>query len=370
MKKLIFIKFIRDVLIFFTVSILIMGLIVWTLQAVNYFDFVSEDGHGLNVYFSYTFLNFPKIIHRILPFMFFISLFYSIIRYEINNELNIFWINGISKIRFINIIILSSIILMIFQIWLGSYLSPMSQLKARNLLKNSNVDFFTSLIKEGKFINAVKGLTIFAEKKTDENFENILIDESGADKKRNVLTRIIYAKNGTIISEKNIKKFVLFNGKVINIDNRRINTFEFDQIDFNLQTFTSNTITTPKIQEIGSLHLLNCVFNKNYINKKKCENGESLKETKQELLKRFFKPIYIPLIAILCCFLFISGKFNPNYDRTKKIIFLIIFLVLIISETTLRYSTSSNLSLFIYFLTPFILFISFYMFTYLKINNV
>ena len=39
-----------------------MGLIVWTLQAVNYFDFVSEDGHGLKVYFSYTILNFPKII--------------------------------------------------------------------------------------------------------------------------------------------------------------------------------------------------------------------------------------------------------------------------------------------------------------------
>ena len=69
-----------------------MGLIVWTLQAVNYFDFVSEDGHGLKIYFFYTLLNFPKIIHRILPFIFFISLFYTIIRYEMNNELNIFWI--------------------------------------------------------------------------------------------------------------------------------------------------------------------------------------------------------------------------------------------------------------------------------------
>ena len=37
-----------------------MGLIVWTIQAINYFDFVSEDGHGLKVYFLYTLLNFPK----------------------------------------------------------------------------------------------------------------------------------------------------------------------------------------------------------------------------------------------------------------------------------------------------------------------
>ena len=30
-----------------------MGLIIWTLQAVNYFDYVTQDGHGLKVYFIY-----------------------------------------------------------------------------------------------------------------------------------------------------------------------------------------------------------------------------------------------------------------------------------------------------------------------------
>ena len=363
MKKLIFKKFILDVLAFFITSIFIMGLIVWTLQAVNYFDFVSEDGHGLKVYFAYTFLNFPKIIHRILPFMFFISLFFTIIKYEVNNELNIFWINGVSKIKFVNIILISSLILMCFQIWLGSYLSPSSQLKARNLLKNSNIDFFTSLIKEGKFINAVKGLTIFIEEKNSENFSNIFIDDSTKG-----YSRMIHAKSGIIISENQRKKFVLFDGKVINIDNERINTFEFDQIDFNLQSFDSNTITKPKIQEINSLHLLSCLFDKN-INKQRCEHDNLLNETKQELLKRFFKPVYIPLISILCCFLLISGKYNPNYEKTKKYIFIIILLVLIISETSLRYSTSSNISLLIYFFTPFILFTIFYFFTYLKTNN-
>ena len=113
---------------------------------------------------------------------------------------------------------------MCFQIWLGSYLSPMSQLKARNLIKNSNVDFFTSLIREGKFINAVKGLTIFAEKKDVENFSNIFIDDSSKG-----YTRMIYAKSGKILSDKKDKQFLLFNGKVINIDKARINTFEFDQ---------------------------------------------------------------------------------------------------------------------------------------------
>jgi lipopolysaccharide export system permease protein len=54
MKKLIFKKFHIDTSIFFITSLVIMSLIVWTIQAVNYFDFVTEDGHGLKVYFMYT----------------------------------------------------------------------------------------------------------------------------------------------------------------------------------------------------------------------------------------------------------------------------------------------------------------------------
>lgn len=68
---MIFNKFIEDIIKFFLITVLFLGIIVWTLQAINYFDFVTEDGHGLKIYFLYTVFNFPKIIHRILPFVFF-----------------------------------------------------------------------------------------------------------------------------------------------------------------------------------------------------------------------------------------------------------------------------------------------------------
>jgi len=102
MKKLIFRNFAKDTLNFFIIMCLSVGVIVWTLQAVNYFDFVSQDGHGLKTYFSYIILNFPKIIHRIIPFIFFITLFYIINEYEYKNELQIFWTFGITKIDFAN----------------------------------------------------------------------------------------------------------------------------------------------------------------------------------------------------------------------------------------------------------------------------
>ena len=68
MNKLIYRKLSLDILSFFLVASLSITLIVWVIQAVNFLDIVSEDGHSLKVYFSYTILNLPRIFSRILIF--------------------------------------------------------------------------------------------------------------------------------------------------------------------------------------------------------------------------------------------------------------------------------------------------------------
>ena len=358
MKKLIFQKLNQDILRFFATSIILMGLIVWTLQAVNYFDLVAEDGHGLKIYFYFTILNFPKIIHRILPFIFFISLFYTLIMYEFRHELNVFWLNGINKIQLTNKIIFLAIVMMFFQIFLGSYVSPTAQFKARDLLKHSNIDFFTSLIKEGKFINVVKDLTIFIEKKNEDgSYTDIFIDDST---KKN--SKMIYAKNGILIDNKKQKIFKLSNGRVINNDKSKINIFEFDEIDFNLKTFDTNTIIVPKIQEISSLGLLSCFFKD--IKSEKFDSfncDKTLPEVKQELLKRLYKPIYIPIVAILTCFLIITSSNKINYKRIRNLVFITTFIILVISEASLRYSVSTEFLFYSYLVFPWLIFISSYL---------
>ena len=367
MKKLIFRKFYQDTFSFFLASILLMGLIVWTIQAVNYFDFVTEDGHGLKVYFFYSFLNFPKIIHRILPFIFFVSIFYTIINYEIKNEISIFWVNGISKVDFANKLLLFSFIFMLFQIILGSYISPLSKLEARNYLKNSNVDFFTSLIKEGKFINITKGLTIFIkEKKNDGSYSDIFLEES-----KEKSSKMIYAKKGSLIDNETQKTLKLFNGRVINIENSKINIFNFDQINFSLKNLSSTTITTPKIQEVSTIKLLSCFLNIETEKDKsfKCKK-RLLNDVKQELFKRLHKPIYIPLIALFSCFLLLYSKNTKNFKTKINLIFLLIFFLLIYSEVSVRYSELSINLTIIYLLIPLLIFIVGYLFFCRRVKNV
>ena len=82
MKKLIFRKITKDTLAFFLLISIILGSIVWVIQAVNYLDYVTQDGHGLKTYFLFTLFSFPKIISKLIPFVFFIALFFTLINYD------------------------------------------------------------------------------------------------------------------------------------------------------------------------------------------------------------------------------------------------------------------------------------------------
>ena len=322
MKKLIFRKFYTDISTFFLASILVVGLIVWTIQAVNYFDFVTEEGHGLKIYFYYSILNFPKIVQRIFPFIFFISVFYIILNYELKNEIFIFWINGVTKINFLNRLLSLSLIFVIIQLILGSYVSPKSKLEARNYLKNSKVDFFTSLIKEGKFINITKGLTIFIDRKDESGiFRDIFLEEN-----KKGSTKMIYASSGRLVETESQKILKLFDGKVINFDNSRINIFEFDQINFSLQNLNTKSITVPKVQEIDTKILLSCFFDieNNKFDRFDCDE-KLIKEVKIELIKRLYKPIYIPLIVLFSCFLILYSKNQKNYKTQINLVFMATF---------------------------------------------
>ena len=71
MKKIIFNKLILDVTKFFPFVVFKPFIIILVVQAVNFLDYVSEDGHGIYTYFGITLLNFPKIFSRVMPFCIF-----------------------------------------------------------------------------------------------------------------------------------------------------------------------------------------------------------------------------------------------------------------------------------------------------------
>ncbi len=367
MKKLLFSHFLKDTLKFFTLMCLSLSLIVWVIQAVNYLDFVTEDGHSLYVYFLFTVHNFPKIIHRILPFVFFISLFYQINRYELKNELIIFWSIGISKSYFVKIILIFSLFFLIIQTILGGYISPMSQDKARDYIRNSNIDFFPSLLQEGKFIDTVQNLTIFIlSEEPYGTYNNIFLKENFNPTK----SKVVYAKNGSLKVDGKKKYLELFDGQIINKDENKVNHFSFSKIDFDLTQYTSKSISFPKIQELNSYLLIKCLkYNAKGIkleSKVLSCNNKITKNIKEEIFKRFYKPIYIPLLSLLACLIFFTSKENGKFSFNRSAIFFIGILTIVISEVSLRYSIESIVGMYFFFIFPLLAILCLYIYLLTK----
>ena len=103
-------------------------------------------------------------------------------KYELNNELIIFWNFGINKIDLINFFIKFSFIIMLFQILLTAIIVPKSQDMARSFLRTSSINYLENFIKPKIFNDAVKGLTIYSNSKDKfGNLKQIYLKKGSGD---------------------------------------------------------------------------------------------------------------------------------------------------------------------------------------------
>ena len=378
MKKLIFKKFAKDVFQFFLLVSISISLIVWVIQAVNFLDIVTEDGHGFKIYFLYTLLSLPKIFSKILPFIYFISLFYIILKYENENELIIFWTIGIKKIEFVNVLLKFSIFYLILQLLFTTYIVPTTLDKARSYIRGSNVDLFSSIIQEKKFIDVVKDLTIFVEEKNiNGDLKNIFLKEKIGENEY----QTIIAKEGKIKKYDIKTTLLLFDGKIINNNNKKINSFEFSKTEINLSKFTTKTTTHPKIQEIGTYDVLACIvrlknFNNAYISNvfitnKKLNNciPENLKDTFQEIFKRLVSPLYLLTLSLIACLIIIKSKDDYEYFKYKFGLFVLGVITIIISEISIKYSSANTIQNIQLFSLPVLFLVTIYLYIKLKLKK-
>ena len=347
--KYIFYEFTR----YFAITLFALAAIVWSVQAVNFLDLVTEDGHAFSIYFSYSLLTLSKVLTKLIPFSFLISATLTILKLEKDNELIILWTSGLNKIFIVNHLIYISLLVMFLQLILTSAVNPTLLNESRILLKNSKLEFVSSMFKEKQFNDTVEGLTIFIEKKTDDQvFKNVFIRDEGA-----ILSSVgtksssIFAKSGYVSKDK--KSLILFDGNIqkLNIDGK-INMVKFEKTSLSIAEISTKSITEQKIQETSTIRILRCLQNKNVILHNCNPTKKTRMDTKIEINKRFGMPFYIPLLALICCFLLDSRRDRKIYNLNKYIYFFVGFVILVAAEISVRYSGISWNHTAMYYLIP------------------
>ena len=374
MKKIIFRKFLFDCLAFFIISLISTSVIIWVFQAVNYLDIIIDEGRGYDIYLAYSFLSFPKILSKILPFAFFFSFSYVVAKYELNNQLLIFWNFGISKIKLIHFFFIFSIFLFFFQIIFTTLLVPKSQELARSIIRTSNYNFVDNFIKIKKFNADVNDLTIYTESKDqDGNYNNIYIKKNSGKND----FQITIAKKGVFRNKNDLPILELYDGENSNLINGKITKFSFTKSEFNLSSYSNNTILVKKTQEHKTIEIVKCIKTLTNGNidkikqiKKEIRNCDlqNLDNIIAELYKRFVIPLYIPVLMLITMLLITHSKEKVNYSKYRLFIFLFGFLIIIFSESTLRFIDTSFYNNFLLSLIPVIITIFLYLYFFIKFN--
>ena len=370
MKKILFRKLLYDYIKFFSIALFCSSIVIWVFQAVNYLDIMIEDGRGYWVYIKFSLLNFPKIVSKLYPFVLFFSIFYVTVNYELNNELIIYWNFGVHKIQIVNFIFKFSIILFLIQIILTSIIVPKSQDLARSFLRTSTVNFFDNFIKPQKFNDTIKGVTIYTDKKDQNgNLKNLYIKKELEDDQ----FQITYAKKGEFKLIGNIPILVLYNGATITSKDGEVTNISFSKSDFSLSNIETNTTTYKKTQELSSFKLIQCIegFYKHKksefdLKNKYIENCslQNINNIFKEFYKRYFIPLYIPILSLIPLLLITSSKENIKYNRLRLYTFLLGLIIIIFSETTIRLISNVTIQNIGLIITPLIILFIFYFYLF------
>ena len=214
---------------------------------------------------------------------------------------------------------------------------------ARSYLRTSTINFYGNFIKPQKFNDTIKGTTIYSEKKdTQGNLKNIYIKKETDP--YNFQT--IYAKTGILKEINSTPYLVLFDGENIKVNNNEITTIGFSKFNFALNASKTNTTTYIKTQELPSLRLIGClslIYNIKLISTKSqnsnienCSVGNKI-NILREIYKRFFIPLYIPILTLIPFLLIMTSKENIHFFKLRLLVFFLGLSMIIFSETTIRF---------------------------------
>ena len=135
-------NFYLEILKTFFIIVFGLSLIALTVRAVNFLELIVDNGYPVSTYFMYSFLNLFGIAPKFIPLAFLVALTIFIIKHQNDREFLLLWTSGVKKLKIVNLIIFSSISVLVFYLLLSIFLTPYALNKSRQLLGKDQMNSF------------------------------------------------------------------------------------------------------------------------------------------------------------------------------------------------------------------------------------
>ena len=324
---------VSEILKSYALVLISFSLLIWIAQSAKNLNLITESGLSIKIYAYFIFLIFPKIISQLMVISFMIATFLTILKLLDTKEIEIYWLAGISKLNIAFTIFKVSFVPLILALLFYIYLVPLTNFKSREILANSEFSMINSLVKKNNFNSPLKKLTIFVNKNDNKgNLEKIYIFEE---------LKTIIAKKGRVVNINDNNYLELVDGFIHEKNQQQnITVVKFEKTIFDFTKYQTEITKYTKLAEQSTLWLF-----KNYKLSKS-------KDMLEEIHKRIVKPLFIPFVAFLCCFLLYTNNEKINLIKLKIFIFSLSTLLIIFIEILIGLSTKNYLLQIFFYMLP------------------
>ena len=194
-------KFLIEILKTFFIVLFGLSVIALTVRAVNFLDLIVDNGYPVKIYFQYSLLNLFGIAPKFVPLSFLIAIVIFIIRHIENSEFIILWTSGVRKLQVVNLLLATSVLIMIFYLILSTVLTPLALNKSRQLLGKDQLNSFLPTVRIQQFTDSFKGFTFIVEKKINNEIQNIFLHDVGSNLK-NLSSNVSNIYSTTVLAKK------------------------------------------------------------------------------------------------------------------------------------------------------------------------
>ena len=324
---------VSEILKSYVLVLISFSLLIWIAQAAKNLNLITESGLSIKTYCYFILLIFPKIVSQLMIISFLIGAFLTILKLLDTKEIEIYWLAGISKLNIAFTIFKVSFVPLILALLFYIYLVPLTNFKSREILANSEFSMINSLVKKNNFNSPLKKLTIFVNKNDNKgNLEKIYIFEE---------LKTIIAKKGRVVNINDNNYLELIDGFIHEKNpQQNITVVKFEKTIFDFTKYQTEITKYTKLAERSTLWLF-----KNYKLSKS-------KDMLEEIHKRIVKPLFIPFIAFLCCFLLYTNNEKINLTKLKIFIFSLSTILIIFIEILIGISAKNYLLQTFFYMLP------------------
>jgi lipopolysaccharide export system permease protein len=218
---------------FLTALLPVLG-IIWTTQALQRVNLVTDTGQSIGAFLQLATLILPTIIPLVLPFALVIGITQTLTTMNNDSELTVIEAAGGSRSIIVRPIMMLSVALGLFSFAVDNFVEPVVRQAARQMIATAHADLLSSVVQENTFRKVADGLYVqVASRRNNGVLGGIFV----ADSRNPGYELIYYAREGAV--DEKSSALVMRDGEVHRkLPDGGVSIIKFDSYAFDLTDLT------------------------------------------------------------------------------------------------------------------------------------